>query len=177
LKIGLALEGMITNIEREFEVWKQRSQGGASSYLDPKVVRDETFWATQKAQYNLSKLNDLGMIYVLTERPPSLLLATRSWLRRNGLGVQDEHIIMRSSGRLKRYDCRLHDLDYFVDSERDVLLSFKHDKCVPVSIGEQIAPWIQNYETLEALELGPDLREWKKWNDETMPEDGEHEHL
>lgn len=164
MRIGIALEGLLTDMETEFSLWMQRNQGGASSYLDPKVVNDETFWATLRMQANtaLTMTTD-DEIYVLTIRPVKLFLVTRSWLRREGIVVPDENIIMRSGGRLKRYDCRLNDIDYFVDSDPEVLESFKFDRCIPVGVGEGFPEWMHSYPTLSDVRFEPDLRDWKLW--------------
>lgn len=158
MKVGVALEGLLVNVAEAFTIWQSRG-GNASSYMDPKVVNDESFWASLKCQQNAEGLNSVD-IYVLTERPPRLFLVTRSWLRREGIKVRDENIIMQSSGAIKRYDCRIHTLDYMIDSA-DTLTSFVYDRCIPIGIGDGFPSWIRSFPDLMSVRFEGDLRDWR----------------
>lgn len=163
LKIGLALEGLLVDVEKHFDIWKSR-QGGASSYMDTKVINDESFWASLKPHRDVEVFKSSEDLYILTERPQKLFLVTRSWLRREGLRIPDSNIIMQSSGPLKRYDCRLHDLDYFVDSDPEVINGFVHDRCIPIGVTRGrggFAPWVRTYGGINFVRFESDLRDWK----------------
>lgn len=92
---------------------------------------------------------------------------TRSWLSRNGVHVLTENIIMASKAELKRYDCRLRGIEYYIDTDADLLHSFKHDYTIPVGIGnrEDFPEWIQVHSSVnDALfNLEPDRRNEFIW--------------
>lgn len=162
MKVGLALDGLLVDIDSAFA-----GKSEASSYLDPSVIRDESFWATLKLAQNVEILREIDELFILTPRPHSLLLITRSWLKRNGIIIPDENIIMQSSGSLKRYDCRIYDLDYYIDSD-DVLTTFKYDRCIPVGIGRNFPNWIRSFDDLASVRFEGDLRDWKCYGNEKM---------
>lgn len=176
MRIGLPLEGVLVDMEAHFNFWISRMSFDADSRFSSKMLRQEGFWASPPPLFAVGDiadlmrtLDDVDEFFIFTERPKSLFPVTRSWLQRNNLNVPDENIVLSSTGGLKRYDCRLHNIDYFIDCDYEVLATFKHDRTIPVGVGDKsdFPDWMQVHETVvDALtNLDVDLRREYIWQD------------
>lgn len=176
MRIGLPLEGVLVDMDAHFHFFAPRAGLEAESRMSRKVLRNESFWSSPKPNEDISEIADLmktladvDEFYIFTERPVALLPITRSWLTRNGLRIPEANIIFASSGLLKRYDCRLNKIDYFIDCDYETLNQFTYDRTIPVGIGEpeNFNNNIQVHATVcEALmNLDVDLRREYIWQD------------
>lgn len=134
MKIGIGLDGLLTDTEQAFVLWKMRQSVQADSFYDPKFIRNESFWMSLKSYPDVieaSKFLSESQIevYILTERPKSLLPITHAWLRFAGL--KNFTVVPQT---IKRYDCRLLGLDAMLDSDLEMLRTFVYDETSPVYI-------------------------------------------
>jgi hypothetical protein len=127
VRIGFALDGLLCDTQSLAVEWERRV--GDKSYL-----KDESFWAALPAYDDVDSVgaylakSDIE-VYVLVERPKAFLLQTRTWLRKNFMDVPKERLIMPA---IKRYDCRLHDINVFFDSDGEEIRRFDLEKVVRV---------------------------------------------
>ncbi len=126
LKVGIALDGLLCDTETLKNEWF-RVEG------DLKFLSDTSFYGALKPYNDVCsaiKLLQHADLYVLAERPKAVFLTTRAWIRNNlGLILNKERLIMQA---LKRYDCRLHGIDVFIDSDPAALENLKIETVHPI---------------------------------------------
>ncbi len=103
---------------------------------DNKFLSDAAFWAALKPYDDVAEFHDFMEennwdFYVFAERPKSLYLPTRAWLRNHmGWIATKNRLIMPA---LKRYDCRLMGVDVFIDSDERAIENLKVETVHPIT--------------------------------------------
>lgn len=135
MRVAIGLEDCIANTSQLFEEWQPRIGSDCDSFFDPQFIRNESFWRAQKPILRGDLIMEaLGHaeLFVFTGRPPDLLGITRSWLRKYDYRIDDDHIVFKT---MKRYDCRLNKINYYVDTDLSALEDFVYDATIPVYLG------------------------------------------
>ena len=112
MRIAFPIDGLLCDTASLKKEWLRQ--------LGEEKQLDASFWAALKPYEDSIELISNAVqnnwdFYVFAERPKSLFLPTRAWLRNNfGLNLSKDTLIMPA---LKRYDCRLLGVDVFIDSD------------------------------------------------------------
>lgn len=126
MRIGITLDGVLCDTEALKAEWF-RLQG------DYTFLKDAAFWVALKPYDDAKEaIKALGMheLYVFAERPKSLFLPTRAWLRNNcGLELNKDRLLVPA---LKRYDCRMLGIDAYIDSDPAVIENLKIETVTPI---------------------------------------------
>lgn len=128
MKIAVALDGLLCDTEALKAEWLRRLG-------DDNFLTDMSFWAALKP-YNdvapsLRFLYGNHDLYVFAERPKSVFMPTRAWLRNNcNLVLNKDRLIMPA---IKRYDCRLLGITHFIDSDPQAIENLKIETVVPIT--------------------------------------------
>jgi hypothetical protein len=130
MKLAFTLDYLLANTQQRADTYKVEGDPLRSEAMR----KDEWFWATIYAHEDVAEfaqmLRDSGTeYYVLVERPASLIMITASWLRRHDFQLPNDHIIMDT---IKRYDCRMNDVDYLIDYTDHMLDWYQYERVVPV---------------------------------------------
>jgi hypothetical protein len=126
LKLGLALDGLLTDTDALSKKWAIRLG---------KDYQDDAFWASLEPYSDAGKALSVAVnhhdTYVFAERPKTSSLVTRAWIK-NHLGVllDRDHLVMQA---IKRYDCRLLGIDVFIDSNPVALENLKVETVHPIT--------------------------------------------
>jgi hypothetical protein len=128
MKLGIALDGLLCNKEELEREWSKRLG-------DTRFLEDAAFWAALTPYSDVRDAIELlkpGIdLYVMAERPKSLFLPTRAWVRKStGLVLNKDRLIMQA---LKRYDCRVNGIKHFADSDPRVIENMKVEQVVPIT--------------------------------------------
>lgn len=103
---------------------------------DNKYLSDAAFWAALKPLEDASEFMDYirkqGWEFtVFAERPKSLFLPTRAWMRNNfGVSLNKDRLVCPA---IKRYDCRLMGVDVFIDSDERAIENLKVETVHPIT--------------------------------------------
>lgn len=128
MKLGLALDGLLCDTQSLKQEWIARTG-------DEKFLKEEPFWAALKPYSDVREaiglLDEKYELYVFAERPKSVFLPTRAWLRRNtGIVLNKDRLIMQA---IKRYDSRLLGVSKFIDSDPAAIENLKIETVFPVA--------------------------------------------
>lgn len=126
MKLGIALDGALCDKQTLFEEWHHRLG-------DDRFLQDAAFWAALQPYEDIKLLADIASefdLYVFAERPKSLFLPTRAWIRKNsGVVLNKDRLIMQA---LKRYDCRMLGITKFIDGSSEAIENLKTEQVAPI---------------------------------------------
>ena len=128
MKIGLSLDGLLCDTESLKTEWLRRLG-------DDSFIRDAGFWAALKpytdAGPSVKLLSVNHQVYVFAERPKSMFMPTRAWMKNNvGLVLNKDRLIMPA---IPRYDCRLLGISHYIDSDPAVIENLKIETVAPIT--------------------------------------------
>lgn len=144
MKIGLALDGLLADTQKARDQWVAR--------LGFEFEEDESFWGSLEPYRDIEQAMRLACshldVYVFAERPKTYSLVTRVWIRNHtGINLDKDHLVVPA---IKRYDCRLLEIDAFVDSDPAAIENLKIETVRPVRTyyvdrarGESLVPTIE----------------------------------
>lgn len=130
MRVAVILDGLLCDTAALQTEWKRRI--GDDSFL-----KDEAFWAALQPYDDVTDFGDAikgrgWELYLFAERPRSLMLVTRSWVRRRaGLTFAKENVIMQA---LKRFDARVHKIDAVITGDPSDLDNFKVEAVHPIAV-------------------------------------------
>lgn len=127
--IAFPIDGLLCDTEQLQAEWL-RVMG------DTKYLSDAAFWAALKPYEDVAEFSEFiednrWDFYVFAERPKSLYLPTRAWLRNNFDYVASKDRLICPA--IKRYDCRLMGVDVFIDTDERVIKNLKIETVSPIT--------------------------------------------
>jgi hypothetical protein len=163
MRIGLALDGLLADTAGHFNSWKTRLNDEADSYLLPRWQKLESFWTSLPPFPDVKaygEMSEEAELVILTERSHTLRPITEAWVRNAGLNAT---VVFNT---IKRYDCRIYSLDFFLDSDVRTLNEFVYDKTVPIFVN-RYGGWMFSEEwRIKRMTYSRDLlNTWERIND------------
>lgn len=136
MRVGVSLDGVLADSQSRLAMYAKRLEINTDSLWHPRLISDEPFWAGMTAWPDVPFFIEAIQqgqheLFVLSERPASLLSVTRAWLRRKHLELSHDHLVVNS---IKRFDCRMLDLDIFIDASSQVIDKFSYDRVQAIQI-------------------------------------------
>ena len=136
MRVGVVLDNVLADSQTRLELYAKRLEINTDSLWHPRLISDEAFWAGMTAWPDLAFFSQAiaegqHELFVLCERPASLLSVTRAWLRRKKVELDHDHLVINS---LHRFDCRLLDIDIFITSDSEELKKFSYDRVQAIQI-------------------------------------------
>lgn len=127
MKIAFPIDGLLCDTDGLSSEWARR--------LGDDFKRDESFWAGVKPFEDSFELINNAVqnkwdFYVFACRPKAFVLPTRAWLRNTyGLNIEKDRLVMDA---IKRYDCRLREIQIFIDSDLKAIENLAIETVVPI---------------------------------------------
>lgn len=127
MKVGITLDNVLCDTEALKQEWFRLT--GDMTFLN-----DAAFWVALKPYDDVRdaiKLAGEFDLYVFAERPKSLFLPTRAWLRNNcGVQLNKDRLLVPA---LKRYDCRMNGIDAYIDTDPAAIENLKIETVHPIA--------------------------------------------
>lgn len=119
MRIALSIDNVLTKYDQKLEEWR----GAGNS--DPSIFNDDAFWANLSPHEDIKALIDYIAKWTydeyiphefifMCERPESKRLVTLTWLKRHGLKIDKDKLIMNA---IYRFDCQQLGVNYFIHQE------------------------------------------------------------
>lgn len=128
MRVALSIDNVLTKYDQHLEEWL--SQG----HTETAILNDDAFWATLPPHDDLEELKEYiakwdnneyipHEYWFMCKRPESKRLVTHGWLKRIGLKVDKDHLIMQA---IPRFDCQTRDIEYFIGPEDQWTAWYRH---------------------------------------------------
>ena len=137
MKIAIAIEGLLC--EAPF-----------AKYTEEYYMKVKPFSDVRSAALTLTECSERPLFF--TESPSNMLTVVRAWLKCAGFPEANYEDIVTNV--IKRFDCRMHEVDVFIDADRSALKTFIYDSTRPVyvdrlALGPVLNGLITNYDYLD----------------------------
>ena len=128
MKLAIALDDVLCETTPILQEWERREG-------NRKFLTDTGFWGGLHPYDDVQefgkyvKLERIDL-YVFAARPKSVMLTTRTWIKNTtGIVLDRDHLVIQA---LKRYDCRLRQIQHFIDTNPDHLENLEMETVFPI---------------------------------------------